>query len=471
MLLLPIGHDEAIRRFPWLTVGVMAACILLQIHRTFFGPSDADYLDVAMERQRIESGQAVQEACDVAEGDPQKLQACLAALRGEKRAATDETRRALVDVEAREKALKARDLAWLLGFAPAGGFSLATLTSIFVHGGWLHLLGNLIFLWLVGCNLEDRWGRSVFAGVFLLGGMVASLTFWLWHPRGETPLVGASGAISAAMGAFLVCFARTKIRIWYLFFFGLIRTGTFRIAASWAFPFWFVEQAFYAWMESYGVSDVAYSAHVGGFVFGLAAALGLRLSDVEAKWLLPRMDTETEWREDPALVRALEAAAGGRKAEALEGLRAFLVQKPGHADAQREACRLGLELGDAAIVHATAAPVIAAMAQKHQARDAVEVFRGVEKLGDVALPDRAVAQAAHCAMLAGDAEAAVLATRRLMREHPHSPLLPRALWDAALAQEKEGRLDLAKKTLDYLAEKFALDPFGEQAKRKLSTLA
>jgi membrane associated rhomboid family serine protease len=468
LLLLPIGHDATIRRFPALTVGVMAVCVLLQIHRTVYSPSESEYLDLATERERIEVTTAVAQACDVSEGRPEDMEACLRALRGEQGEASEETRRALAALEARERALKSHDLVFRLGFVPAGGFSVTTLTSTFVHGGWLHLLGNLLFLWLVGCNLEDRWGRAVFLSIYLAGGMAASLAFWLWHPGGRSPLVGASGAISAAMGAFLVCFARTQIRIWYLYFIGLIRTGTFRISAYWAFPLWFAEQAFYAWFESYGHSDVAYSSHVGGFVFGFAAALGLRLSGAERKWLLPRTAQGTEWQEDPTLVAALDAAARGSKAEALEGLRSFLSRRPDHADAQREACRLGMELGDGEVVRSTAAAVIARLAHRREAADVVEVFRGAERLG-VPLPGRAVAEATHCAMLMGDAEAAVSATRRMMREHPGSPLLPRVLWDAALAQEKSGRADLAKKTLSHLAERFAHDPFGEQARRKLGT--
>jgi membrane associated rhomboid family serine protease len=469
MLLLPIGHDESVRRFPWLTAGIMALCTVLQVQRTLFAPGEAELTQLRMERRRIEQQQAV-EACDLSQGRPEDARACLEALHGGARAPGDAQKAALAEIDARERAHKSRDLVWRWGFVPARGFSMKLLTSIFVHGGWLHLLGNLLFLWLVGCNLEDRWGRAAFAGAFLLGGLVSALAFWLWHPHAETPLCGASGAISAVMGAFLVCFARTRIRIWYLYFFGLLRTGTFRIAAYWAFPFWFLEQAFNAWFESYGPAEVAYSAHVGGFLFGLGGALLLRVSGAEQRWLLPRTAEKPAWEEDPAMVQAFDAVAQGKKPEALALLRGLLERRPDHAAARHEMCRLGIELGDAQAVRATAATLIAELA-RHRKAEALDVFRQVEKaLPAVPLSDRAVADVVRCAVDTGDAEAAVMATRRMVREHPGSPLLPRALWDTALAQEKSGRVDLAKKTLEHLASRFSLDPIGDQARRKLAAL-
>ena len=94
------------------------------------------------------------------------------------------------------------------------------LTTQFLHGGWFHLLMNMWTLWLFGPNIEDRLGRFVFLMFYILGGVVATLTFWLSDPQGHMPVIGASGAVAAVLGAYAVTFPMTKVRT--LVFFILI---------------------------------------------------------------------------------------------------------------------------------------------------------------------------------------------------------------------------------------------------------
>jgi membrane associated rhomboid family serine protease len=141
---------------------------------------------------------------------------------------------------------------------------LALLYSMFLHGGLLHLGGNMLFLWIFGNNIEDRMRTGGYIGFYLLAGLVASAAHILVQPDSTVPVVGASGAIAGVMGAYLVLFP--NVRILSLIFF-LIRD----IGAKWLLGVWFVTQFFTNPNEG-----VAWVAHVGGFVFGALVALLLR---------------------------------------------------------------------------------------------------------------------------------------------------------------------------------------------------
>lgn len=152
-------------------------------------------------------------------------------------------------------------------FAPDKNPWLAVLTSMFLHGGIVHLAGNLLFLWVFGNNIEDRLGRIGFPLFYVAGGIVATLTYVVLNMDSTVPLVGASGAIAAVMGAYLVWFPNARVRT--LVFVLLIFFVDVR--AKWLLGFWFVLQFLTSPNEG-----VAWTAHVGGFVFGVVIALLLR---------------------------------------------------------------------------------------------------------------------------------------------------------------------------------------------------
>ncbi|HET6213909.1 MAG TPA: rhomboid family intramembrane serine protease [Micromonosporaceae bacterium] len=150
---------------------------------------------------------------------------------------------------------------------------LSVLFSMFLHGGWLHLLGNMLFLWVFGNNVEDRFGRLRYLLLYLIGGYVAAYGFALANSGSVEPLIGASGAVSGVLGAYLVLFPRA--RVWslvpILFFIPL------RLPAWFVLGLWFVLQWVYsAGYAVSGAGSVAYLAHVLGFAVGVLAALPLR---------------------------------------------------------------------------------------------------------------------------------------------------------------------------------------------------
>src|SRR6185295_9070636 len=157
---------------------------------------------------------------------------------------------------------------WRFGYNHARGEWPGLLTYQFLHVGLLHLLFNMWFLWLVGCNVEDAWGRLLFPAFYLSGGAVAGLVHaWMSGPSTQI-LIGASGAVAATMGAFLVRFSRTQIRFFALL---LIRPMTFSAPACVMLPLWAGSEL--CWGISESGSGVAHWAHVGGFLYGFVFAL------------------------------------------------------------------------------------------------------------------------------------------------------------------------------------------------------
>lgn len=151
------------------------------------------------------------------------------------------------------------------------GQNMITLfTAMFLHGGWLHLIGNMVFLWVFGDNIEDIMGHLGYLIFYLAGGIAANLTHVFFNPTSNIPSLGASGAIAAVLGAYIIMFPRAQVRALVLFGIGGFIT---RISALIFLGIWFVTQLFNG-VASLGVptaqtSGVAVWAHVGGFVFGL----------------------------------------------------------------------------------------------------------------------------------------------------------------------------------------------------------
>ena len=161
--------------------------------------------------------------------------------------------------------------AWAAGDV-ASFETLTLITSQFLHGGWLHVLGNLLFLWIFANNIEDRLGRVAFLGFYLAGGVVAGLAQVWIDPTSTVPTIGASGAIAATLGAYLVLFPRARITslVFLGFFYQLIDVPAVIVLA-----FWFVLQLIDG-IATIGATEmgggIAFFAHIGGFVFGAVVA-------------------------------------------------------------------------------------------------------------------------------------------------------------------------------------------------------
>src|SRR6202166_3007449 len=152
----------------------------------------------------------------------------------------------------------------------SGHHWITILTAMFMHGSWSHIIGNMIFLWAFAPEIEDAMGRGRYLVFYLVGGLVAMLAQVAASPSSTVPNLGASGAIAAVMGAFLVTYPRDEIRALLIIF---IFVRVTMIPAALLIGFWFLIQLFSAGsIASVQTGGVAYLAHVGGAVFGAVSA-------------------------------------------------------------------------------------------------------------------------------------------------------------------------------------------------------
>lgn len=299
-MLLPWGHESSeLRRRPWVTLALIAVCVVVlvgserdpavqQFERTL-----AVAHDYWQSHPYLEPGELL--AAHFGDEGAQARQEFRADLTAGRVpipvAAVDAEQRELDALASNADTALKRHVWYRFGLVPTAPRLAGVFGHMFLHVGWAHLLGNLLFLFLTGPFLEDRWGRSVFLLFYLAAGVSAGLLFTLQSPEAIAPLIGASGAIAGAMGAFLVLFATVRIKFayWLGFFW-----GTFSAPAWLLLPFWFAgELATARLLDVAGTSDgVAYWAHVGGFSFGVLAAGLLRLSGVDARLVAKDLQRE-----------------------------------------------------------------------------------------------------------------------------------------------------------------------------------
>ena len=159
------------------------------------------------------------------------------------------------------------------GVVPAEFSWLAVLTSMFLHGDWLHFLGNMLYLWIFGDNVEDRLGKPLYILFYLVTGIAATMAQYAVVPGSSIPNVGASGAIAGVLGAYLVMFPKARVNV-------IVPGGmVMALPALIVLGFWMVLQVFSGvgaiatTDETASTGGVAYMAHVGGFIAGMALGL------------------------------------------------------------------------------------------------------------------------------------------------------------------------------------------------------
>lgn len=167
-------------------------------------------------------------------------------------------------------------------FSPSGAGGavparLTVFTSMFLHGGITHLAGNMLYLWIFGNNIEDSMGRFRFVVFYLLCGVTAAYAHALANSASMVPMIGASGAVSGVLGAYLLLFPRAKVRT--VIFFGFY-IRFIEIPAMFVLGFWFILQFLSALVSSGSGQGVAWYAHIGGFIAGIALIGLFKRSDI-----------------------------------------------------------------------------------------------------------------------------------------------------------------------------------------------
>ncbi len=167
----------------------------------------------------------------------------------------------------------------LFGIVPDQLHVVTLLTSMFVHGSWIHVLGNMLFLWVFGRNIEDLLGSGRFLSFYIVCGLLAGVAHVIFNPYSRFPTIGASGAIAGVMGAYLIKFPRSQIDSLIPLFIFFTRIA---VPAPLWLVFWFVLQFVEGLGQtSYNQGGVAWVAHVGGFIAGMAL---IRLFPSRQRW-------------------------------------------------------------------------------------------------------------------------------------------------------------------------------------------
>ena len=403
MILLPIGHDDsAVRRQPWVTYTLMALCFVALLATNGRVAESDERLGAAQERLvaaldawaehpylllrtsaleplAAEQAQPYRELSENVSLPPEEL------TEDERAFEQAQLDAELLAAAAELRAAQAAHPYRAHGFVPGAITLWGLLAHMFMHAGWMHLLGNLFMLFIAGPALEDRWGRPLFAAVYAGAGLGGALLFAAFSNDPGIPLVGASGAIAGVFGAFLVRFWSTQIRFWYLLWFGFrVWTGTFERPAYLMLPLWLANELFQA-LISHAFelnSGVANTAHIGGFAVGAAAALAVKLSKLDGR-LDRAIDEKTSVVGNLAVVEALALREQGDLRGAIQKLAQLVKRGPRDAeavDAYWDACVAAGCAGDAA--HA-----VLALAQRELAAN--DGARAAQRFLEVraALPD------------------------------------------------------------------------------------
>ncbi len=247
--MIPFADETPVRRFPWVTVVLIALCIIV-----FF----------AIQPTRITTDHILSPDLELVDSDDLQFLVDNAAIPCEITKGRPLTEREFRNTFAFGDSSACSDAD---GKRHSRGkiVYLALLASMFLHGSPAHLFGNLLFLWVFGNDIEHRWGRWRYLLLYLLGGVVASLAHVLSDPNSTIPMIGASGAIAAVMGAYLICYPSTRVKTIIFFGFMLLR----KVKALWLLLTWLALQM----LLIPGDQGIAWAAHVGGFVFGALVGL------------------------------------------------------------------------------------------------------------------------------------------------------------------------------------------------------
>lgn len=461
--LLPVGHDKLIRRLPYLTIAFIAINVLCFIV-TFPIQNRQQKRVEKMYREEVyplESQffeQYIQEHADEIQHPDFYRKFREAIKSGDLIDTTTAAFKRWQDASQHFEGLKESRVLYRFGFKPARFEFLNLFSSMFLHAGIMHLLFNMLFLWLVGVNIEDYWGRPLFAALFIIGGIFATLFFTIFNRGSTVPLVGASGAISALMGAFAVRFYRTKIRIfWFLLIFLRPFWGTFHVYAWIALGFWFVEQLFYSMLFSGAVTDVAFSAHVGGFIFGLVAGFAMKYLKVEEKFLSGKIEKQIEAVDlHPKMEEAFLKRDAGDNEGAILLLRTVLAEDPNNDDARLELTRCLVSTGRERQAAAEYEKMIALL-YDHGKRD--EIFTAFLEVYEHQLERffSAKMQFKIASYLSAmkEYDKAVELFGMIAKHHPEDRLAPIGLLKAAkIFFEKLGKSALAIGALEFLIQQY-----------------
>ncbi|HMF92620.1 MAG TPA: rhomboid family intramembrane serine protease, partial [Candidatus Angelobacter sp.] len=380
-MLIPIRHENmSARRWPVITLGLIAINIIVFLATFFTAPDDqqqqanrqvrAHLLMLAAMHTELTLSPQTQELVKSFQEQNPKMWAYLQDANRPVADGWDAKVRLMSDEDALQAEMDTLEKQYAeivanpsvvdeYAFVPAHPRPITYLTANFLHGGWLHLIGNLWFLWLAGFVLEDLWGRPLYSIFYLVAGAAALQVHALTNAGSTVPALGASGAVAGLMGAFLVRFPKMKIEMrWILGIRSLLRGGYQFSAPAWTLlPLWLLTEIFYGSLVGHA-SGVAHWAHVGGFVFGALIALAFRFTGLE-HLANKAVEEKVSWVVDPEIQQATELMEKGQNDEAIALLRNLLAAKPESVDACSLLQQISWRKGDVPAYHELTAQLCA----------------------------------------------------------------------------------------------------------------
>ncbi len=486
MILIPLSHESGqVQRTPYVTITILVINVLLFILTLLAAPSSQEevqkayrqLMDYYMKRPYLEIPDEIYQKIPPEERQVldkmRRFQEMIPQPRSDlepEEYAYDDSREAEQDELNRRIAAFAEamqdEFYRKYGYIPARGGFFTLITSMFLHAGIFHLLFNMLFLWLSGGNIEDLWGRIAFPIFYLAGGIFASLTHALFYPESTIPLVGASGAIAALMGAFLVRFYKTRIYFFYFIFFGFrAKKGTFYAPAYLMLPLWLAQQLWEVFKMS-GVGDgsgVAFWAHIGGFLFGVATALAFKHSGFEEKVLTPAIagKIHLSGNEKSSVSSKLEQ---GDIDGAMMELRQMLIKDPEDAIAHGQLSRVYFLQGKERVAQIEFNRAVRLFFNQEDPENAVDEYLETTRAHPMALLEPPLQKQMAAAMVEQElyAEAASVYKRLLETGPDLSPEDKKEIQQQAKTaremarnqeqEEKKAEKELAQKTSDELLQ-------------------
>ncbi len=335
------------------------------------------------------------------------------------------------------------------GFTPASWSIKGAFTHMFMHGGFMHLLGNMVFLWLAGCVIELAWGRAVFIALYIAGGLFSVALYGLVYHAGTTPLVGASGAIAALMGAYAVLYGRRSIRIFYSlgFYFNYTLVPGFIILG-----FWIGNEFLQLFFGAF--SQVAYVAHIGGFssgaVMGHLSRRSFALASEKAVEQDPKERLSALLDEAMKRVEILDVA-GARTV-----LEKVLRIDPNNRTALTQMYHLDKMNTNSDAFHESARRILTNLLRDKQAHaEMLSVYQEyIQKAQSPRLPAGLLISVMSYFASTGHEDEAEKVVGMILKKNPDMPRMPEVLLHLARACIKKGLWDKARSFLQIICIRY-----------------
>ncbi len=464
-ILIPYRHESlTLRRLPWITFGLIAINVIIYLIGLYCGPNDEDmkqsfktlfeyyadhpYLELPQTIRQLVPKQALKKL------DQMKEEADEASLADAEVQDQQQEMNRLADAVIQQLR---KYLYWEYGHRPVKPYLWSYFTSMFLHAGFLHLFGNMLFLFLAGCSIEDLWGRPLFLCFYLSAGILSTLAHDLRFPDSEMLLVGASGAIAGLMGAFMVRLYKTRISFYYNIL--LFVRGRFQAPAWLVLPLWLVQQLFLSSIVG-EEAHVAFLAHVGGFVFGALFAVILDLFRFEDKYVNAYVENQVGIAQNPLFLKAMDLSQKSDFVQAVNLLKQVVQKEPDHVEAYMELRRIFILIKDPMAYDHYTGGMLEALIRNRQHEMIPEFYRQCLSDRNV-LPVRSLLTMGAYLEEVPDYRFAMDVYQKLIEQHPDDQLVLKAY--SKMARLCMDRLMDTKRATELLVRAYGKAGSGEWA--------